>query len=61
MNRKELLNERDRLEGNMNRMFITSDLEELLSMYTFAKCRLEQIFNGNYMRLKEEEREKTEE
>lgn len=60
MSLKEIFNECDMLEGNINRMCVTDDLEELLAMYAHAKCRLDLIFNGNYLRLKEE-KEKTDE
>lgn len=61
MNLKEVFNECDMLKGNINRMCVTDDLEELLNVYTYAKCRLDSVFNANYFRLKEEEKEKTEE
>lgn len=63
MNLKEVFNEYDMsmLKGNVNRMRVTDDLEELLNMYAHAKCRLDIIFYANYFRLKEEEKQKTEE
>lgn len=36
MTHKELLNEADMLQGNINRMMVTNDKDELLKMYTFA-------------------------
>ncbi|MGP1505158.1 MAG: hypothetical protein ACTTIR_06020 [Eggerthia catenaformis] len=41
---KLLNNEVDMLEGNINRMCVTSDLEELVRMYKFAKKRIDSIF-----------------
>lgn len=60
MNFKELYNMNDMLKGNVNRMFLCDSLEELLTMRAYAKMRIDLIFNGNYMRLKEKEKEKTE-
>ena len=41
----KLLNyEADMLEGNINRMCITSDLKELKKMYKYANKRLNSIF-----------------
>lgn len=36
MTHKELLNETDMLQGNINRMMVTNDKDELLKMYAFA-------------------------
>ena len=41
---KLINNEVDMLNGNINRMCITSDLEELVRMYKFAKKRIDSIF-----------------
>lgn len=45
--RKEMINEADMLKGNINRMCVTTDDEELDVMYTFAKLRLEEIYEYN--------------
>ena len=44
MTHKELMNEADMLKGNINRMMVTDDKDELLSMYSFALRRLEKIY-----------------
>lgn len=44
MTRKELMNEADMLEGNINRMMVTDDKNELMNMYSFALRRLEKIY-----------------
>lgn len=54
MDKEEIYNMHDMLKGNINRMFLTDDLDELLIMYAFAKFRLEQIYIFNYLRLKSE-------
>lgn len=41
---KLINNEVDMLNGNINRMCITSDLKELEKMYKFAKKRIDSIF-----------------
>lgn len=56
MNKKEIYNMHDMLKGNINRMFLTDELEELFTQYVYAKLRLNLIFNFNYLRLKEEEK-----
>lgn len=43
MDEQEARNELDMLRGNLNRMFLTDDVRELLVMYEFAKKRLERI------------------
>jgi hypothetical protein len=40
------------LEGNINRICVTDDLEEVNAMYDWAKRRLDAIFNYNKNRLK---------
>lgn len=40
-------NERNMLDGNINRMFITDDFNEFEKMYEFAKLRIENIYNIN--------------
>ena len=44
MTHKELLNEADMLQGNINRIMVTNDKDELLKMYAFALERLGKIF-----------------
>lgn len=44
MTHKELLNEADMLQGNINRMMVTKDNTELITMYTFALERLSKIY-----------------
>lgn len=44
MTHKELMNEAEMLKGNINRMMVTDDKNELINMYSFALRRLEKIF-----------------
>lgn len=44
MTHKELMNEADMLQGNINRMMVTNDKDELLKMYAFALERLGKIY-----------------
>lgn len=44
MTHKELMNEADMLQGNINRMMVTDDKNELINMYSFALRRLEKIY-----------------
>lgn len=57
MTRKELMNETDILKGNINRMMVTDDNEELLRMYAFALERLGKIYRHKAFELIEIERE----
>ena len=43
MTRKELMNERDMLQGNINRMVVTDDPKELREMFSYACDRLYRI------------------
>ena len=43
MTKHELMNQADMLQGNINRMMVTDDTEELLSMYMWAERRLKTI------------------
>ena len=43
MTRKELMIEADMLQGNINRMMVTKDSKELMSMYEWAERRLQTI------------------
>ena len=48
---KDLMIECDMLQGNINRMMVTDDAEELLKMFAFAHKRLGNIFWGNQRRI----------
>lgn len=50
---KQLDFTRDLLDGNLNRMSVTDDLEELDDMFYFAKQRVEEIYKANKERLEE--------
>ena len=43
MTKHELMNQADMLQGNINRMMVTKDTKELLSMYMWAERRLKTI------------------
>lgn len=49
--RKGLMIECDMLQGNINRMMVTDDAEELLRMFAFAHKRLGNIFWKNQIRI----------
>lgn len=51
MNYQEMRNEKDMLEGNINRMFVTDNIDELCSMYMLAKERLDTLFRENCKRI----------
>lgn len=51
MTHKELMIEADMLEGNINRMMVTDDKNELMDMYVFVLRRLEKIFKGRISEL----------
>ena len=57
MTHKELLNECDMLQGNINRMMVTKDPKELLRMYEFAEMRLQKIHKTRVKELDELEEE----
>lgn len=44
MTHEELIDEADMLKGNINRMMVTDDKNELINMYSFALRRLEKIY-----------------
>lgn len=48
---KDLMIECDMLQGNINRMMVTDDAEELLRMFAFAHKRLGNIFWANHIRI----------
>ena len=54
MNEIEVYNEYEMLRGNINRMFLTDDINELFRMYYFARKRLDGIIEYNYARLNNE-------
>ncbi len=58
-NYDDLSNEIRMLEGNINRMCVTKDDNELERMFKFAKSRLDDIYTYNKSRV--DELEKTEE
>lgn len=51
MNLQETHNEYDMLKGNVNSMFLTDEVAELVKMYEFAQKRLEKIYEYHYGRL----------
>lgn len=57
MTNKELMSEADMLEGNINRMMVTDDRDELINIYIFALKRLEKIYRERFYVLCEIESE----
>lgn len=57
MTHKELMNEADMLQGNINRMMVTKDNTELLTMFAFAIERLSRIYRERTFELWRTERE----
>lgn len=55
MTQQELMNECDMLQGNINRMMVTDDAEELLRMFAFAHKHLGNIFWENQIRIQTDE------
>ena len=51
MTQQELMNECDMLQGNINRMMVTDDHEELLTMFAYAHKRLGEIYWENKKRI----------
>jgi len=51
-NYNELDNEINMLKGNINRMCVSDDYEELERMYMYAKIRLDEIYDYNLSRIK---------
>lgn len=49
--RKDLMIECDGLRGNVNRMMVTDDHEELLTMFAYAHHRLDKIYWQNKKRI----------
>ena len=54
-NYAQLRNEMDMVDGNMARMCITSSIEELEGMLSYALERINAIYNYNLKRLKANE------
>lgn len=53
MNNKELIFESDLLKGNVNRMMVTNDDEELRKCFISAMCQLVHLYVENNNRFKE--------
>ena len=51
-----LLNECDLLQGNINRIMVSDDTNELFKMFAYAHKHLDTIFWENYHRVIEKER-----
>lgn len=51
-NYNELDNEINMLKGNINRICVSDDYEELERMYMYAKIRLDEIYDYNLSRIK---------
>lgn len=49
--RQDLMNECDMLQGNINRMMVTDDHEELLTMFVYAHHKLDNIYWQNKKRI----------
>lgn len=49
--RKNIKITRDMLDGNLNRMCVTNDPEELASMYFYARQRVKDLFIMNTARI----------
>lgn len=49
--RKDLMIECDMLQGNINRMMVADDHEELLTMFAYAHHRLDRIYWQNKKRI----------
>lgn len=41
----KIRNERDMLRGNLNRMCVSDDIDELIKMYHYAESRIQHIFD----------------
>ena len=59
MTKQELMNEADMLQGNINRMMVTDDLKELLSMFMWAERRLKTIHKERVKELDNAKHRKT--
>jgi hypothetical protein len=56
MNRRQLNNEKDMLQGNINRMCVTDSKDELMHMYAWANIRINEIFRENRDRIMEQKK-----
>ncbi len=52
-NREEMLGEVDMLRGNINRICVSDDVEEISQMYHYALTRLEELMKYNVRRVVE--------
>lgn len=55
MTEQEFEDEKDMLRGNLNRMCVSHDRQEVLHMYNFARKRLERIYMYNLDRIDQTE------
>lgn len=52
-NREEMLGEVDMLRGNINRICVSDNVEEISQMYHYALTRLEEVMKYNVRRIVE--------
>lgn len=52
-NREEMLGEVDMLRGNINRICVSDNVEEISQMYNYALMRLEELMKYNVRRVVE--------
>lgn len=53
LNYQDLKNERNMLDGNLNRLMVTENMEELERMVRFAKIRIDNIVEYRKKKIKE--------
>lgn len=53
LNYRDLRNERNMLDGNLNRLMVTENMEELERMVRFAKIRIDNIVEYRKKKIKE--------
>ena len=53
--RQEIVNLGDTIEGEINRICVTNDIEELNSMEVYVKRNLEKLISIRYMELRNKE------
>lgn len=53
LNYQDLRNERNMLDGNLNRLMVTENMEELERMVRFAKIRIDNIVEYRKKKIKE--------
>ena len=56
-NHEEMLGEVDMLKGNINRICVSKDVEEISQMYHFALMRLEELMKYNVRRVVERKKD----